>query len=101
VERATRDTGDDLLVTEATRARLRRDHGTFEPRPDVALRGKARPQRLWTPTAQTMEAVRDRLAAAGDVARAESPPRGADREPTTGAARAAAWVRARRPRVRG
>jgi HAMP domain-containing protein len=68
------DTGDDLLITEATRARLRREHGTFAPRPDVALRGKARPQRLWTPTAQTLEAVSERLAvAAADGARPERP----------------------------
>jgi len=68
----------------------------------VALRGKARPQRLWTPTAQTLEAVSERLAvAAADGARPERPPRNGDGEPTKGVARAAAWVRAKRPRVLG
>lgn len=47
VESVTRDTGDDILVTEATRSRLQRDHGAFEARPTVELKGKTEQVRLW------------------------------------------------------
>jgi class 3 adenylate cyclase len=48
VEAATRLTGDDVLVTEATRALLRDDTAcAFEPRPDVELKGKREPVRLY------------------------------------------------------
>ena len=36
----TRETGDDMLITEATRRLLRRDHGGCERAPAVALKGK-------------------------------------------------------------
>ncbi|HEX8084691.1 MAG TPA: adenylate/guanylate cyclase domain-containing protein [Solirubrobacteraceae bacterium] len=49
VQAATRDTGDDVLVTEATVALLRADHGGFEERPSVPLKGKAEDVRLLAP----------------------------------------------------
>ena len=56
VEEATRATGDDILVTEDTRALLR-DPGDVEwiERCDVALKGKAAPVTLYAP-------VRERVA---------------------------------------
>jgi adenylate cyclase len=40
VEEATRQTGDTILVTEATLRRLTLPYGGFEPRPGIALKGK-------------------------------------------------------------
>jgi len=40
VEEATRQTGDVILITAATRARLRAEHGGLEPRPAIPLKGK-------------------------------------------------------------
>jgi adenylate cyclase len=40
VEEATRQTGDVILITAATRALLRQDHGGLEPRPSIPLKGK-------------------------------------------------------------
>jgi class 3 adenylate cyclase len=51
VEQVTRQTGDDVLVTEATRSLLRDEHGGFEERPAVPLKGKAERVRLWAPCA--------------------------------------------------
>jgi class 3 adenylate cyclase len=47
VEAVTRDTGDDILITEATRRLLRRDHGELAERPTVELKGKTERVRLW------------------------------------------------------
>jgi adenylate cyclase len=48
VEAATRLTGDDVLVTDATRGLLRGEAPcSFEPRPDVELKGKREPVRLY------------------------------------------------------
>jgi adenylate cyclase len=49
VEALTRATGDDVLITGATRARLRRGHGDFVERPAAELKGKAEPVRVWAP----------------------------------------------------
>jgi class 3 adenylate cyclase len=51
VEAATRETGDDVLITEATRAGLTRDAGGFVERPPVPLKGKREQVRLWAPRA--------------------------------------------------
>jgi adenylate cyclase len=48
VEAATRETGDDVLITEATRARLVPELFEFQERPPVPLKGKSVPVRLWT-----------------------------------------------------
>ena len=47
VEEATRQTGDVILVTAATRELLRQDHGGLEPRPAVPLKGKREPVELF------------------------------------------------------
>lgn len=41
VERVTRQTGDDILLTDATHRLLRAGHGGFVPRGPMRLRGKA------------------------------------------------------------
>ncbi len=47
VEAVTRETGDELLLTEATRCLLTRDFGELEPRGTVELKGKREPVALW------------------------------------------------------
>ena len=49
VEAATRQTGDDILITEATRELLTRDFEAFERRPVIALKGKTETVRLFAP----------------------------------------------------
>ena len=49
VERATRVTGDTILVSGATHSRLTRDHGGFDERPAVPMKGKSAQVRLWAP----------------------------------------------------
>jgi len=51
VEQVTRQTGDTVLVTEATRRLLRQEHGRFENRPAVKLKGKSERVQLWAPKA--------------------------------------------------
>jgi adenylate cyclase len=51
VEEATRETGDVVLVTEATCRLLRHDHGGFVERVDVPLKGKSERVRLYAPRA--------------------------------------------------
>jgi len=57
VEQVTRQTGDTVLVTEATRALLREDHGRFENRPAVKLKGKSERVQLWAPKAVSATAA--------------------------------------------
>lgn len=72
VEKATRETGDELLITEATRCLLRADHGPFEEREPVELKGKSETVVLYAPVADSVgdrAGVRggsDRVAADGD-----------------------------------
>jgi len=49
VESATRQTGDDVLITGETRRRLRAEHGAWEPRPAIPLKGKTEPVKLFAP----------------------------------------------------
>ncbi len=72
VEQVTRQTGDDVLVTEATRAQLRDDHGGFDPRPAVPLKGKTERVQLWAPRALE---VTIRVTSNADGARSPSEPR--------------------------
>jgi class 3 adenylate cyclase len=51
VQAATRVTGDQLLITEATHCLLTRDHGGFEQRPAEELRGKTELVSLYASTA--------------------------------------------------
>jgi len=54
VEEATRTTGDDVLVTTATRALLQRDHGPFVAREEITLKGKRDAVTLHAPVAAVM-----------------------------------------------
>jgi adenylate cyclase len=56
VESATRETGDDLLITSETRSRLQDGSFRWEERPSIALKGKSEPVALYAP-------LRDRSAA--------------------------------------
>jgi class 3 adenylate cyclase len=49
VEAATRQTGDDVLITETTLRALGSTAAGFEERPPVPLKGKAEPVRLYAP----------------------------------------------------
>jgi class 3 adenylate cyclase len=49
VESATRQTGDDVLITGETRNRLRDAHGTWAERPPIPLKGKRRAVALYAP----------------------------------------------------
>jgi class 3 adenylate cyclase len=49
VEQVTRETGDEILITEATRCLLVGEKCTFEERPTVELKGKTERVRLWAP----------------------------------------------------
>ena len=49
VEEVTRATGDEVLITEATRDLLTRDFGAWSERPPVALKGKRERVRLCAP----------------------------------------------------
>jgi adenylate cyclase len=55
VEEATRETGDVVLVTEASCRLLRHDHGGFVERRDVPLKGKAERVRLYAPAVLAAE----------------------------------------------
>ena len=57
VESATRSTGDDVLVTGATRRLLTRDFGGFDPRPALPLKGKSEDVELYAPRALVRAAV--------------------------------------------
>jgi adenylate cyclase len=65
VERATRQTGDVVLLTEATRCLLTRDEGGLEPRGSMPLKGKSDGVALWSAkaapagTARPLEALPD------------------------------------------
>jgi adenylate cyclase len=58
VERATRETGDVILLTEATRCLLTREHAELEPRGSMPLKGKSDGVALWS--AKTVPAVERR-----------------------------------------
>src|SRR3954454_12075050 len=49
VERLTRETGDSVLLTEATRALLSEGSGELEPRGEVTLKGKSDPVPVYAP----------------------------------------------------
>jgi adenylate cyclase len=53
VEAVTRQTGDTMLITEATRCLLTGDHGGFTQRPTVELKGKTERVALYAPQALT------------------------------------------------
>ena len=49
VESATRETGDDVLITEATRQRLTAEHVPITERQSLPLKGKSETVRLYAP----------------------------------------------------
>ena len=49
VEAATRETGDDVLITAVTHGSLGRDFGGWDERPPVALKGKRQAVSLYAP----------------------------------------------------
>jgi adenylate cyclase len=51
VEAITRETGDTILVTDATCRLLVRNHGGFAERGTVVLRGRSAPVRVYAPLA--------------------------------------------------
>jgi len=53
VESATRETGDDVLITEATLARLASRNGNWVERPPMPLKGKREQVRLFAPAQQS------------------------------------------------
>ena len=57
VERATRQTGDVVLLTEATRCLLTREHAGLEERGTMPLKGKSDGVALWSAKAQAAAAV--------------------------------------------
>jgi class 3 adenylate cyclase len=57
VEEVTRQTGDEILLTEATRCLLFSKATPFEERPTVELKGKTEQVRLWAPITTTEGAM--------------------------------------------
>ncbi len=49
VAAATRETGDDVLITEATRSQLSDGLFEYEEREAVPMKGQAEPVELWVP----------------------------------------------------
>ncbi|MFL5905966.1 MAG: adenylate/guanylate cyclase domain-containing protein [Solirubrobacterales bacterium] len=49
VESATRETGDDVLITGETRRRMRAQRGEWEGREPIPLKGKSEPVELYAP----------------------------------------------------
>jgi adenylate cyclase len=64
VEEATRLTGDVILLTAATAALLRSEHGGLEPRPSIPLKGKREPVELFALRRAPTAAVPLRIASA-------------------------------------
>jgi adenylate cyclase len=58
VERATRKTGDVVLLTEATRCLLSRSHEDLEPRGSMPLKGKSDGVALWSAKASPVGRTR-------------------------------------------
>jgi adenylate cyclase len=58
VERATRELGDRVLLTEATRCLLTRDSIPLEPRGTVPLKGKTDPVPIWAPVLDELDGGR-------------------------------------------
>jgi class 3 adenylate cyclase len=55
VEAATRETGDDVLITDATRDSLSDPGFEFDPRDAMPLKGKVQEVRLWAPRSPIQE----------------------------------------------
>ena len=73
VEAITRETGDDVLITEATRERVCSNLSEFEERPPVPLKGKSAQVRLWAPPGLWAPRALVRAPARSESARAPVP----------------------------
>jgi class 3 adenylate cyclase len=60
VESATRETGDDVLITGETRSRLQAEHGDWEQRTAMPLKGKSEEVSLYAPRAVAPQQGDDR-----------------------------------------
>ena len=85
VEEVTRQTGDEILLTEATRCLLMHPPVGFEERPTVELKGKRERVALWAPATMTptQGAAREQgplREARPDRLHHVQPPRGAQRD---------------------
>ena len=58
VEHATRELGDRVLLTEATRCLLTRDVVPLEPRGAIPLKGKSEPVPIWAPDLEALRSTR-------------------------------------------
>jgi class 3 adenylate cyclase len=77
VEAVTREIGDDVLITDATRVLAGDQLFAFEPRTSVSLKGKRDPVALWAPrVAATAQAPTCSEAGVGGRARSGGPARG-------------------------
>ena len=74
VEEVTRQTGDDVLVTEATRQRLRHGRCRFQPRGTVQLKGKTARVQLHAPRAPAADRGQRHVGPVGDLASPPAPP---------------------------
>jgi class 3 adenylate cyclase len=67
VEAATRETGDDVLITDATRAQLKPGRFEFDEREPVPLKGKRQTVGLWVPRIVASTGAQATAAASGRV----------------------------------
>jgi class 3 adenylate cyclase len=74
VERATRELGDRVLITEATRCLLTRDEIPLEERGTVPLKGKSEPVPIWAPDLEAVGAELRRRAALADAPSSDGEP---------------------------
>jgi adenylate cyclase len=58
VESATRETGDDVLISEATRLQLTREFAGFDERPPIVLKGKTTAIKLYAPSTPSVAGSR-------------------------------------------
>src|SRR5207302_625360 len=65
VEHATRELGDRVLLTEATRCLLSRDGIPLEPRGAIPLKGKREPIPIWAPDLGAIDEARFEAAVPG------------------------------------
>jgi adenylate cyclase len=73
LERATRELGDRVLLTEATRCLLTRNWIPLEPRGEIPLKGKREPVPIWAPDLEALDGGRfDGAVPAGEPERLAS-----------------------------
>jgi class 3 adenylate cyclase len=83
VEAATREVGDDVLITDATRELAGDELFAFEPRTSVTLKGKRDPVTLWAPRLATPDLAPIR-GESGDLALPNAPMESPPPIPPTG-----------------